>query len=97
MQLKAFQPVQGSLTLKLDKLPLQVPDTMDIMINGDLTLKGAPDQALLKGNLTLLEGTYYKDLRLNLWSMVTETKRSQPRHCGMNRPQWMENISLDVD
>jgi translocation and assembly module TamB len=99
VKLKAFQPVQGSLTLTLDKLPVQVPDTMDIKINGDLTLTGAPSQALLQGTLTLLEGTYYKDLRLNLWSMVsvvTESKRSQPVPQTADKPQWMENIALDV-
>jgi autotransporter translocation and assembly factor TamB len=78
MQLKAWQPVGGQLTLNARAVPLQWADTMDAVLSGDLTFKGAARTLSLSGQLVLLEGGYYRDVKMNLLSAVTRTKRAVP-------------------
>lgn len=91
-----FKPTGGRLAIALQALPLQVPDTMDLRVSGDLLLTGDDQRARLSGDLVLLEGAYYKDLKLNLLAAVTETQRAAPVPTTEPPPEWMEAIDLDV-
>jgi translocation and assembly module TamB len=96
MQLKQWQPVKGQLTLSAHALPLQWPDTMDVVINGDLVLDGGAARPALSGRLVLLEGSYYKDVRFNLLSSVTQTKRAVPVPSTYSVPESIGKMSLNV-
>ena len=96
VQLDHMQPIDGRLVLTLKALPLQIPETLDLSLSGELALTGAPSRALLEGDLVVLEGTYYKDIRLDLWSLVSQPKRTQSIQRTLERPQWLNNIDLDV-
>ena len=91
-----MRPDQADLRLRARLLPLQWPDTMDTKIAADLTLKGDTRDALLNGRVVLLEGTYYKDLRYNLLSAFTETRRAEPVPASWEAPEWMKQIRLNV-
>lgn len=91
-----FKPTRGSLILEAQALPLQWPGRMDAVVGGRLNLSGRQDKALLQGDLVLLEGTYFKDVRLNLFSAFTETRRPDIGPVSSQPPRWMENIALDV-
>ncbi len=60
-----FSPTAIDLTLAGDRLPVEVPGTLDLSVNADLAMKGDPASAALTGEVVLLEGTYYKDVDLN--------------------------------
>jgi len=96
IQLTDLKPSKGTLSVKADALPLQWPDHMDLKLNGDLQLQGSPERALLQGELVVLEGTYYKDVRLNLLSAVTQPRRAQPVPSSYSPPQWLAGIDLDI-
>lgn len=94
--LEAFQPTQGDLNFTAQALPIQWPGTLDLVVSGGLNLKGRVRGARLSGQLVLVEGTYYKDVKLNLLSAITQSKRGQSVPSTYKPPEWMENIGLGV-
>ena len=96
MRLIDWRPDQGELRLKLQSLPLQVPDTMDLLLNADLVLKGNSAKSMLEGEITLLEGSYYKDVGFNLMSSITQVKRSGPPPAAWSAPPWFASVGLNV-
>jgi translocation and assembly module TamB len=75
---------------------LQWPDTMAVVLNGDFTLAGTRGNNTLTGRVVLLEGTYYKDVRLNLLSAVGQPRRAEPVPATYELPPWMADIGLNV-
>jgi len=57
-------PAGLDLALAARAIPLSLPDTLDVLLDADLRLQGAPADAWLRGDVRLLEGLYYKDVRL---------------------------------
>jgi len=96
MQLKDGQPVNGRLEFKARVLPLQWPGTMDVVVNSDLTLKYNAGEPVLQGGLVLLEGSYYKPVRLNLLSAVSRTRRVAPPPADVEMPPRIGKIALNV-
>jgi translocation and assembly module TamB len=68
--LKDFKPVNIDLEARAVSLPITVPDTMNLLIEAKAELRGTQDSTLLTGNALILEGTYYKDVQLNLIAEV---------------------------
>lgn len=92
-----YTPTQGEIALQARNLPLQWPGTMDVVVNGDLKLTGASERARLSGNLDLVEGTYYKDVSLNLWSAVSQPRRAESVTVTDGAAaEWMNNVDLAV-
>lgn len=72
-----FVPASALINLKATAVPIQVPDTIDLLVNSDLTLKGTPDDSRLSGKIIVLEGLYYKDFSLNLIGTIGDMTRRQ--------------------
>jgi autotransporter translocation and assembly factor TamB len=89
-------PTGGRMVLSMHALPLQWPDTMDMVISGDMALEGDPQGATLSGDLVLMEGSYYKDVRFNLLSGITQTRRSREVPDYRPKPDWMKRVDLDL-
>jgi autotransporter translocation and assembly factor TamB len=85
------------MTLQARKLPLQWPGMMDAVVNGDLKLSRASERALLSGHLDLVEGTYYKDVSLNLWSAVSQPRRAESVNVTDTAAEWMNAVDLAVN
>ncbi len=96
LQLSAWKPTGGQLALNAQALPLQWPDTMDVVVNGDLLYKGAAETPSLSGWLVLLEGSYYKDVKLNLLSSVTQARRAVPVPSTYSVPESIAGTALNV-
>jgi len=90
------RPVQGQIALKAQALPIAWPDTMDLLVGADLVLKGGAGQAVLEGKVTLLEGHYYKNVRIDLRAPFAAKRRAEPQPTGWSVPQWFEAVALDV-
>ena len=56
-------------------LPLQIPDHMEMLLNADISMNGSPEALLVKGEIVLLEGIYYRDFKLNLMQSVPAKER----------------------
>ncbi|MFZ1983485.1 MAG: translocation/assembly module TamB domain-containing protein, partial [Desulfatitalea sp.] len=95
VQLAAWQPTQFGLTFSAQALPLHWPDAMDLKVGADLSLKGDIRSALLDGQLVILEGAYYKNLRYNLLSTF-KPQRAQAVPNMAPPPKWMTAIGLNV-
>jgi translocation and assembly module TamB len=90
-----WHPTQFGLTFSAQALPLHWPDAMDMKVGADLSLKGDMQNALLDGQLVLLEGAYYKILRYDLLSPF-KPQRAQVVPNTAPSPEWMTAIGLNV-
>jgi autotransporter translocation and assembly factor TamB len=95
VHLADWQPTRFGLTFSAQSLPLHWPDTMDMKVGADLSLKGDARNALLDGQLVVLEGAYYKILRYNLLSTF-KPQRAQAVPNTAPPPEWMAAIGLNV-
>lgn len=96
LDLEAFKPKRLDARLTADALPLAVPDTLDVLLNADLRLSGTPDNSILRGTLTLIEGLYYKDV--NLSPLQTLKHKPSPAAAAPRTYPYpfLENLALDV-
>ena len=77
-------------------LPFQIPDTMEMLLKTDLSVNGSPDDLLVGGEIILLEGSYYKDFKLNLLQSVPEKERDEiPRAIEEPHP-FLKPLRFDV-
>ncbi len=80
IDLEGFLPRQIEARVSAAALPLQIPDTMEMLFNTDLAVRGTPGDLVVEGDVVLLEGTYYKDFKLNLLQAIqTEKREESPR------------------
>jgi autotransporter translocation and assembly factor TamB len=89
--------VQSDLTLNARALPVVIPDAADLKFDSRLRLTGDATAARLQGEVTLLEGLYYKDVKLNLLKAATTRRRAQtPQVAGQPNPL-LQAVELDVE
>ncbi len=59
-----FKPVYLDVNLHANALPIHAPDTMDLLLTTDVNIKGTDEACVAKGEVILLEGLYYKDIKI---------------------------------
>jgi len=96
--LDAFTPRRADLRLTAKALPLAVPDTLELLLNGDLRLSGTPEASSLRGTLTLIEGLYYRDVNLNPLQRLERRPAPAPAPAPTRRFPYpfLKNLGLDV-
>ena len=77
IELDGFRPGRIDARAAATNLPLKIPDTLDMLLNADLVMQGPPEDLLVKGEIILLEGLYYKNFRLNLLETVQRNERER--------------------
>lgn len=97
IELKDLKPGKGQINFKASALPIQIPDTMDIVIDTNLRLSGSKDKSLVEGEIVLIDGLYYKDVKLNLLEELTEKKREKVMMGKKNTSSLLKNMAVDVD
>lgn len=81
-------------------LPVVIPDTMDLVIEGDALINGVPGRSLLQADVAVLDAVYYRDHQLNLVAEVGQ--RILPggrRGAGVAGPvdlPYLRSMELDV-
>ena len=67
--------------------------SLRLTVDADLVLAGTPETRELRGQVSLLRGTYSKDVELTVSDLLG---RSRPGGALAARQRWMERTSLDV-
>ncbi len=94
MDMDSFTPTGFFAQFKTEALPIRLPDTMDLLLKTDLRMEGDLAKALIEGEVFVLEGNYYKDVRLSLLDEVTR-RREETVPQEASHP-FYKNTSLDV-
>jgi autotransporter translocation and assembly factor TamB len=95
VQLDHFKPVHADLSIHADRLPIRMPDTLDLLLNTDLTVRGSADKALISGEIVMIEGNYTRDVKMNLLGMVSQKTRKQAPDEKSSNPA-LKNIALEI-
>jgi len=93
---KNFQPESMSMTLKSSTLPINIPDTLDLLLNSKLQIRGTKEETIVNGEIIILEGTYYKDVNLSLFKGIGWKKREiTPIGEEITFP-FLKNMNFDI-
>ncbi|HKL80928.1 MAG TPA: translocation/assembly module TamB domain-containing protein [Desulfobacter sp.] len=95
-ELKNGVPDKFKLNFDAGQVPVDVPDTLEMTLNSQLTWAGSMDKSVITGRIDIFEGTYYKDVDLSLISIAAQkTKKSRPkvREPG---PDFLKTIGLNI-
>ncbi len=85
-----------ALAVEAKSLPLEVPDTLAVLLNGDIEFTSDDRTAKARGEIVLLEGVYYKDVKINLLKMATARQRAvAPAARPLSIP-FFETVNLDI-
>ncbi|PIE71284.1 MAG: hypothetical protein CSA22_03195 [Deltaproteobacteria bacterium] len=71
-EIRRTGPDRGSAELRVDltAIPVRVPDTVDSLVNASVKCEASPDAGRLSGTVTLLEGTWYRDVAFSLVDQI---------------------------
>ncbi|MFO7714975.1 translocation/assembly module TamB domain-containing protein [Desulfosarcina sp.] len=93
---KNLAPTGMNLAIGAQSLPLEVPDTLAVLLNGDINITGTGRRADARGAIVILEGTYYKDVKINLLQMATTRQRAlAPATESLSIP-YFDTVDLDI-
>ena len=96
IDLDGLRPSFVSITLDGTAIPLHVPDTLDMLLNAELLVLGSPGSSEIKGRVFVLEGTYYRDMRLSYIQHLSRRRREHlPFIPDLSLP-FLRNSDLDI-
>jgi autotransporter translocation and assembly factor TamB len=96
IDIKALEPTAVDLKVTADALPVQIPDTADIIFDTKLRAHGNQEKSVVEGEVLILEGTYYRDVNLSLRDAVgRKTRQEQPRAQEIDHP-FLKNMTFDI-
>jgi translocation and assembly module TamB len=84
------------LKLKARDLPLMIPDTLETRFNVQLDIRGTPEKSLVSGDIQMIEGKYYKEMRLNLAESLGKKSREQDLPASKIPWPFLKNMGLDI-
>ncbi|MGE0084059.1 MAG: translocation/assembly module TamB domain-containing protein [Desulfococcaceae bacterium] len=97
--LDRFRPGRMQIELSGNRIPVSVPDTADILFNTHLTLKGTQEKSMLEGEAVLLEGEYYKDVKIGLLEnlgKIGQKKRTESVPGSKAANPFLKNMRMNI-
>jgi len=96
--LDGYTPREADLKAQAKALPIVIPDSMDLTVDTDMALSVSKDKSLLKSDVIILDGIYYKDVKVNILTGVIERIIPRPRQTRQQAgpSPFMKNTALDV-
>jgi hypothetical protein len=92
--LKGVTLADFRLTVQARHVAVRYPEDMRLVVDADLVATGTPGGGrLLRGEVTLLRGTYSRDFDVTLASLL---ERSRPSGAVAAREPWKEETTLEV-
>jgi len=95
VDLKDYKPLHSRIKLTAHAVPVHIPDTMDIVLSTELALMGNEDKSEVTGKIMILEGVYFRDVDLNLLSLVPRRSRSE-KPVAVTDQEFLKNMSFDI-
>lgn len=95
LDFREFRPDRADLRLEGRNLPFVVPGTLQMVLNGDLALRGTSRESVLAGSVTLVDGLYYKKMEMDLKNLFTAHRSVSPQREREALP-FLENLAFDV-
>jgi len=93
-------PTEMELYVRTKDLPFSIPDTTDVTMDAEATFDIKGENSILRAEVLLLEGTYYKDVNVNLLTGVMERfiplQRQKQQETGVSLPPFLQKTVLDV-
>ncbi len=96
LELAKWQPQKADFLLSAHKIPIEIPDLLDLVFNTSLSIKGTKDNSEIKGEVVLLDGIYYKDVKFNLLQGVGQKKRKFKPPFQNYDQSILNNLKLDI-
>ena len=96
IDLKVFRPVRLDLKLNAQNLPLVIPDTLETRLDAELNIRGTPEKSVVSGDIQIIQGKYYKDIRLNLAESLGKPSRQQALPAPELPWPFLKNMHLDI-
>ena len=93
-----FTPRRIDLKFNTDALPLEIPDTLSLLLNSRIQVVGKDGKAEANGEIVLSNGSYYRDVNINLMllnSIGKRTRRVAPAAKPLKLPFFKE-IALNI-
>jgi translocation and assembly module TamB len=98
--LEGYTPKEIELHSSMKTIPIVIPDTMDLTVDSESSFVASNGQSLLRSNVFILEGTYYKDVKVNLLTGVMEriipVKRKDKQPSTLMKNPFLQNMALDL-
>ena len=94
--LEKWQPQKADFFLTAHNIPIELPDLLDLNFNTSLFIKGTKENSEIKGDVVLLDGTYYKDVKFNLLQDVGQKKRKIKPPFQNYDQAILNNLKLDI-
>ena len=96
VNLDHYHPVDFKAELTAGVLPVNIPDTLNMVLDAKLKLRGTPESSIVNGDITLVEGTYYKDVKLNFLTGVMKKKRESTPPPPPDAPSVLDHMALNI-
>jgi autotransporter translocation and assembly factor TamB len=97
---KGFAPSAFDLKARLTALPISIPDMMDLTIDAETSLVSSGSRSLIRSDVVIIDGIYYKDVKLNLLTGVIERilpkQRQAQEQLMAKRWPFLESMDLDI-
>ncbi len=94
--LENFRPDSLQLQVKTHTIPIRVPETMEVVIDADLTAAGPLKNLTLEGDIVILEGVYYKNVKANLFQDTKEKKQIEDLPAKNTKPTLFDQITTRI-
>ena len=91
-----FTPTAMNLAIAAKALPLEVADTLSMLLNADINITGKDRIAGATGEIVLLEGVYSKDVEINLLQATTDRKRAVAPASEPVALPFFDTFNLDI-
>jgi translocation and assembly module TamB len=94
VNLKGVAVADFRLTIQVRHVAVRYPEDMRLVVDADLVATGGPGAGqVVRGEVTLLRGTYSRDFDVTLASLL---ERSRPSGSVAAREPWKEETALEI-
>jgi len=93
VNLKGLTPDNFRLTIQARHVALRYPEGMRLVVDADLVATGVPGGNVVRGEVTLLRGTYSRDFGVTVADLL---ERNRPSGSIAAREPWKEQTVLEV-
>ena len=91
-----WTPTRMNLTARARALPVDIPDTLSLLLSGEVRLTGSDRKAAARGDVVILEGVYDRDVKINLLQLVGTRQRSIKPESAPPSVPFFDTVELDV-